>query len=321
MTRGSTAYAGHRGLVHDRRRAGPARLALHDVRHRCSSRRPRGSAATRPAPARSSRTTELSRRGTVWSYTDAQYQPPPPYIPRSDPYVPFALAAVELPEGIVVLGQVADGYGVDDLQVGTEVELVVETLYTDETASARSGAGSPWPSSARRPTSEPSDVAVLGVGMHPWGKWGRNFVEYGVARRARGARRRRRRLAATSSSSSAARPSATATPATSPARRSPRRSAGTAPASPRRTPPAPPGAQALDTARARILAGLCDVALVVGADTTPKGFLAPERRRALGRPRLAALPPARRDQPDLLRALRPPAHGPLRRDRRRTSPR
>ena len=35
------------------------------------------------------------------------------------------------------------------------------------------------------------------------------------------------------------------------------------------------GAQALDTARARILAGLSDVALVVGADTTPKGFLAP----------------------------------------------
>ena len=24
-------------------------------------------------------------------------------------------------------------------------------------------------------------VAVLGVGMHPWGKWGKNFVEYGVA--------------------------------------------------------------------------------------------------------------------------------------------
>ena len=35
------------------------------------------------------------------------------------------------------------------------------------------------------------------------------------------------------------------------------------------------GATALDAARARILAGLCDVALVVGADTTPKGFLAP----------------------------------------------
>ena len=28
--------------------------------------------------------------------------------------------------------------------------------------------------------SEDRRVAVLGVGMHPWGKWGRNFVEYGV---------------------------------------------------------------------------------------------------------------------------------------------
>jgi uncharacterized OB-fold protein len=74
----------------------------------------------------------LSRRGRVWSYTDAQYQPPAPYIAASDPYVPFALAAVELPEGLVVLGQVADGYGVADLTVGTEVELVVETLYTDD---------------------------------------------------------------------------------------------------------------------------------------------------------------------------------------------
>ena len=25
------------------------------------------------------------------------------------------------------------------------------------------------------------EVAIIGVGMHPWGKWGRNFVEYGVA--------------------------------------------------------------------------------------------------------------------------------------------
>jgi uncharacterized OB-fold protein len=75
---------------------------------------------------------ELSRRGRVWSYTDAQYQPPPPYIAVSDPYEPFALAAVELPEGIVVLGQVATGFGVGDLHVGSEVELVVEPLHTDD---------------------------------------------------------------------------------------------------------------------------------------------------------------------------------------------
>jgi uncharacterized OB-fold protein len=74
--------------------------------------------------------TRLSRRGKVWSYTDAQYQPPPPYIAAADPYVPFALAAVELAEEqLVVLGQLADGVTVDDVEVGTEVELVVEPLY------------------------------------------------------------------------------------------------------------------------------------------------------------------------------------------------
>ena len=35
------------------------------------------------------------------------------------------------------------------------------------------------------------------------------------------------------------------------------------------------GAHALHQARAQILAGFCDVALVIGADTTPKGFFAP----------------------------------------------
>ena len=77
-------------------------------------------------------TAALSRRGRVWSYTDAQYQPPAPYVARTDPYQPFALAAVELAEGITVLGQVADGYGVADLRVGAEVELVVEPLDGDD---------------------------------------------------------------------------------------------------------------------------------------------------------------------------------------------
>ena len=28
--------------------------------------------------------------------------------------------------------------------------------------------------------SKGNEIAILGVGMHPWGKWGKNFVEYGV---------------------------------------------------------------------------------------------------------------------------------------------
>jgi uncharacterized OB-fold protein len=35
-------------------------------------------------------------------------------------------------EQMVVLGQVAEGYGVADLEVGQEVELVVEDLFSDD---------------------------------------------------------------------------------------------------------------------------------------------------------------------------------------------
>jgi uncharacterized OB-fold protein len=77
-------------------------------------------------------TVPLSRTGRVWSYTDAQYQPPAPYVSPSDPYRPFAIAAVSLEkEQIVILGQVADGFGVGDLHVGAPVELVVEPLERD----------------------------------------------------------------------------------------------------------------------------------------------------------------------------------------------
>jgi uncharacterized OB-fold protein len=77
-------------------------------------------------------TVELSRRGRIWSYTDARYQPPLPYV-AADPYVPFCLAAVELDaEKLVVMGQVTAGVSVDDLSVGDEVELVVETLYSED---------------------------------------------------------------------------------------------------------------------------------------------------------------------------------------------
>ena len=76
---------------------------------------------------------ELSRTGTLWSYTNAGYQPPDPYIPVSDPYEPFFIAAVELAEEkMVVLGQVTAGVSAADLTVGTEMELVLDTLYSDD---------------------------------------------------------------------------------------------------------------------------------------------------------------------------------------------
>ncbi|MEV5001261.1 lipid-transfer protein [Nocardioides sp. LML1-1-1.1] len=117
-------------------------------------------------------------------------------------------------------------------------------------------------------------VAIAGVGMHPWGKWGRNFTEYGVhAARAAlsdagiawsdvdlvvGGETVRNGYAGYVAGSTFAQALGWngARIATSYAA-------------------CATGAQAIDTARARILAGLSEVALVVGADTTPKGFLAP----------------------------------------------
>ena len=73
---------------------------------------------------------QLSRRGKVWSSTVNHYAPPAPYV-AADPFEPFAVAAVELPEErMVVLGQVA-GPG-EVLPVGTDVELVVDTLFADD---------------------------------------------------------------------------------------------------------------------------------------------------------------------------------------------
>jgi uncharacterized OB-fold protein len=77
----------------------------------------------------------LSTRGTLWSYTNAGYAPPAPYVQVTDPFEPFAIAAVELAEEqMVVLGQVVDGVGADDLHIGIEMELVSAPLFEDDEA-------------------------------------------------------------------------------------------------------------------------------------------------------------------------------------------
>jgi uncharacterized protein len=77
----------------------------------------------------------LARTGRVWSYTDARYQPPPPYVSPSDPYEPFVLAAVELDaDGLIVLGQMTAGVRADGVRVGLPVELVVEPLLETDDA-------------------------------------------------------------------------------------------------------------------------------------------------------------------------------------------
>lgn len=119
-----------------------------------------------------------------------------------------------------------------------------------------------------------SDVVIAGAGMTPWGKWGRDFTEYaveaavealadaGIAWRdvqyVAGGGTVRNGYAGYVAGSAVARALGFTGAKVS-------TSYGACAS----------GSQAIEAARMRILSGLCDVALVVGADTTPKGFLAP----------------------------------------------
>jgi acetyl-CoA acetyltransferase len=119
-----------------------------------------------------------------------------------------------------------------------------------------------------------NEIAILGAGMHPWGKWGHNFVQYGVAAA-------REALADAGipwqdvgfvSGAATVRcgyPGYVAGATFAQALGWQGAEVNTSYAA------CASGSQALAAARNKILAGGCEVALVIGADTTPKGFLAP----------------------------------------------
>lgn len=119
-------------------------------------------------------------------------------------------------------------------------------------------------------------VAVLGVGMHPWGKWGANFAEYGVvAARAAlddaGISWREVEFVAGAETIRNGYPGFVAGSTIAQALGWNGAQVSTSYGA------CASGSMALDAARSRILAGVCEVALVIGADTTPKGFLAPTK--------------------------------------------
>lgn len=121
-----------------------------------------------------------------------------------------------------------------------------------------------------------NDIAILGVGMHPWGKWGKNFVEYGVkaardAIKDAGISWKDVQFVSGAATMRCGYPGYVAGATFAQALGWQGAEVNTSYAA------CASGSQALAAARAKILSGACDVALVVGADTTPKGFLAPQK--------------------------------------------
>ncbi len=269
--------------------------------------------------ARSANRSLLSRRARLWSWTTNHYAPPEPYV-APDPFVPYTVCAVELDartDGGARTARDRRRRRAASKSACRWSWCSVRSTRTTSTSTS-CGNGRRWQRLGqwRRTMTADHDIAVLGVGMHPWGKWGRNFVEYGV-------------VAAQAALADAGRcvvrhpvrvgrrdRCATAIPATSRARRSRRRSGWN-------------GAQ-VASSYAACASGV--TALVDRARPDPRrivrrgprdrrrhhaeGFPRTEQGRARRRSRLVAVPAARRDEPDLLRAVRTPAHGAVRRDAR-----
>ena len=121
-----------------------------------------------------------------------------------------------------------------------------------------------------------NEIAILGVGMHPWGKWGKNFVEYGVkaardALKDAGVKWQDIQFVSGAATMRCGYPGYVAGATFAQALGWQGAEVNTSYAA------CASGSQALAAARAKILSGACDVALVIGADTTPKGFLAPQK--------------------------------------------
>ncbi|MGE5254399.1 MAG: Zn-ribbon domain-containing OB-fold protein [Planctomycetaceae bacterium] len=71
----------------------------------------------------------LSRRGKLWTYTIIRHKPPGDYK-GPDPFVPFGLGMVQLPEGIRVMSPIQ--CELEKIKIGMELEMEVYPLYTDE---------------------------------------------------------------------------------------------------------------------------------------------------------------------------------------------
>jgi uncharacterized OB-fold protein len=71
----------------------------------------------------------LGSKGKLWTYTVIRHKPPGDYK-GLDPFVPFGLGLVELPEGIRILSPIQ--CELENIHIGMQLELEVYPFYIDE---------------------------------------------------------------------------------------------------------------------------------------------------------------------------------------------
>jgi uncharacterized OB-fold protein len=77
--------------------------------------------------------TQLSRTGTLWTYTRQRFQPKnPPYLGRepANEFVPYGVGFIELPEGRIEARIAGDAD--QELKIGMPMELTLVPFTTDE---------------------------------------------------------------------------------------------------------------------------------------------------------------------------------------------
>jgi uncharacterized OB-fold protein len=67
----------------------------------------------------------LGRRGSLWTWTIQNFPPPPPYTGNVDPFTPYGIGYIELPEGIRIESRLTAS-DPQALEIGMEMELVIE---------------------------------------------------------------------------------------------------------------------------------------------------------------------------------------------------
>jgi uncharacterized OB-fold protein len=90
---------------------------------------PRRARCSNPAcDGHEAQSVRLSARGTLYSYSVQAYRPPPLF--GMEPWAPYAIGLVDLPEGVRVMTMLT-GAAPDEFRIGSPMELRLEPLRLD----------------------------------------------------------------------------------------------------------------------------------------------------------------------------------------------